>query len=398
LTAAARGVSLPRMAHIVTPWPRVVVVGMYVDRIPQSPDALLAGGWRNFGRTAAAARRAGAEVTMVQAACEDAEREIDGVRCYFVRERGDPFLRLSGGRTVRRQPRRLLERVSALAPELIHFEGLWLPRQVRALAAVLPGVPIVAQDHGTKCPGGWRRWWYRWGFAPLAGVAFTARAQAAAFFSAGVFRPGLPVFEVVGMSSPFTPGDQHAAQSATGLNGDPCLFWAGNLDANKDPLTVLAAVAQVTSELPGLRLHMCYRRAAQLDAVRASIAADPALAAHVRLLGEVPHAEIEMHYRAADFLVQASHAESCGGTLIEALACGTTPLVTDIPSFRRITGQGACGALSPVGDAAALARAIREWYRRDRPTLRRRAREHFERDLSVDAVGRQLCAAYEALR
>jgi glycosyltransferase involved in cell wall biosynthesis len=247
-------------------------------------------------------------------------------------------------------------------------------------------------------PGGWRRWWYRWGFAPLAGVAFTARSQAAPFFAAGLFRPGLPVFEVVEISSSFTPGDQRAARSATGLNGDPCLLWAGNLDGNKDPLTVLAAVAQVTSELPGLRLHMCFRRAPLLHPVEARIAHDPALADRVRLVGEVPYPGIEAHYRAADFLLQASHAESCGGTLVEALACGTTPLVTDIPSFRRITGQGAFGALSPVGDAAALAHAIRDWCRRDRPTLRRRAREHFERDLSFDAIGRQLCVAYEALR
>jgi glycosyltransferase involved in cell wall biosynthesis len=386
------------MAHTDGPGPRVVVVGMYLDRVARSPDALLAGGWRNFGRTAAAARRAGAGMTMVQAAWEDGEREIDGVLCCFVRERGDPFIRLPGGRTVRRRPRRLLERVAALAPEVIHFQGLLLPRELRALAAALPGIPIVAQDHGTKCPGGWRRWWYRWGFAPLAGVAFTARSQAAPFFSAGLFRPGLPVFEVVEVSSPFTPGDQHAARSATGLDGDPCVLWAGNLDANKDPLTVLAAVAQVTSELPGLRLHMCFRRAPQLDAARAWIAADPALAARVRLLGEVPHAEIEMHHRAADFLVQASHAESCGGAVVEALACGTTPLVTDIPSFRRITGEGKCGALVPVGDAVAFASAIRDWSRRDRATLRLRAREHFERDLSFDAIGRQLCAAYEAVR
>ena len=120
---------------------------------------------------------------------------------------------------------------------------------------------------------------------------------------------------------------------------------------------------------------MCFRHAPLLDAVRARIAADPALASRVRLLGEIPYAEIELHYQAADFLVQASHVEGSGGALIDALACGTTPLVTDIPSFRSITADGACGALVPVGNAAALAGAIRDWCGRDRPALRyRRAR------------------------
>jgi glycosyltransferase involved in cell wall biosynthesis len=383
------------MARADGPGPRVAIVGMSLDRVARSPDALLAGGWRNFGSAAAAARRAGAQVTMVQAAWEDAEMEINGVLCCFVRERGDPFLRLPGGRMVRRRPRRLLERVTALTPELIHLEGLLLPREVRALAAALPGVPIVAQDHGTKCPRGWRRWWYRWGFAPFAAVAFTARAQAQPFMAAGILQPQLPIFEVVEISSPFTPGDQRAARF---LDGDPCLLWTGNLDANKDPMTVLTAVAAVARELPDVRLHMCYRHAPLLAAVRARIAAEAALTTRVRLVGEVPYPEIEMHYRAADFLVQASHAEGSGGALIDALACGTTPLVTDIPSFRRITGEGEFGALVPVGDAAALAAAIRHWSRRERATLRRCAREHFERDLSFDAIGGQLRAAYDAVR
>jgi glycosyltransferase involved in cell wall biosynthesis len=143
---------------------------------------------------------------------------------------------------------------------------------------------------------------------------------------------------------------------------------------------------------------MCYRHAPLLDAVRARITGDAALATRVRLLGEVPYPEIQMHYRAADFLVQASHAEGSGGALIDALACGTTPLVTDIASFRRITGEGEFGALVPMDDAAALATAIRDWSGRERTTLRRRAREHFERDLSFDAIGRQLRVAYDTLR
>ena len=375
--------------------PRVVVVGMYLDPRGRAPDALLGGAWRDFGRAAAAAQRAGARMAIVQAAWEDAERDIEGVPCFFVRQAGDPLFRLPGGRRVRRRPRRLLERVAALGPDVIHYEGLVHPRGVRVLAAAFPGVPIMAQDHATKCPRGWRRWWYRCGFAPLAGVAFTARAQAQPFVAAGVLRADLPIFEVVEVSSPFTPGDQRAARSATGMEGDPCLLWVAHLDANKDPLTVLDAVAQAAPGLPGLRLHMCFQQAPLLPTVQARIANEPALSERVRLLGSVPYPLIETHYRAADFLVQASHVEGSGYAVIEAFACGTTPLVTDIPSFRRLTGDGEAGALVPVGDAARLADAIRDWSRRDRSALRSQARRHFERELSFDAIGRQLRAAYD---
>jgi glycosyltransferase involved in cell wall biosynthesis len=81
--------------------------------------------------------------------------------------------------------------------------------------------------------------------------------------------------------------------------------------------------------------------------------------------------------------------------VIEAMACGTTPLVTDIPSMRAIVGDA--GSLTPVGNASALADAIVAWSARDRVTLRRATRARFDSALTFDAIGRQLRATYEAL-
>jgi glycosyltransferase involved in cell wall biosynthesis len=260
----------------------------------------------------------------------------------------------------------------------------------------VPGVPILAQDHASKVPRNWRRWLWRWGFAPLAGVTFTARAQADPFKAVGIFRQDLPVFEVIEGSTPFVPGDQRAARAETGLDGDPCLLWVGNLDSNKDPLTVLDAMERATA-IPNARLHMCYRHAPLLDAVRAR-AARPRLADRVIFHGEVGYPAIQDYFRAADFLVQASHVEGSGYGVIEALACATTPLVTDIPSFRTITGEGEVGALVPVGDVVALARALETWSLRDRSALRCHARAHFDRRLSFDAIAGQLMVAYDGVR
>jgi glycosyltransferase involved in cell wall biosynthesis len=370
---------------------------MYLDPMGRTPDVLVSSVWRDFGRAAAAAQRSGARVHIIESAWDDLDCQIDGVPCEFIREYGDPYRHLPGGFRIRHRPARLLKRLRALAPDLIHFQGLIEPRELRALAGIFPHTPIVAQDHGTKLPGVLRRWWYRWGFSHLTAVMFTARSQVAPFVAAGVLRSDLPVFEVVEGSTPFTPGDQDSARAASGLDGDPCLLWVGNLDRNKDPLVVLEAVSRLASDLPKARLHMCFRHSPLLEAVRARIEGDPLLAPRVRLLGRIGYPAIEAPFRAADFLVQASHAEGSGYGVIEALACGTTPIVTDIPSFRRITGEGQFGALVPVGDAVAFADAIRAWSRRDRATLRQRARAHFERDLSFDAIGRQLCAAYDGV-
>jgi glycosyltransferase involved in cell wall biosynthesis len=196
-------------------------------------------------------------------------------------------------------------------------------------------------------------------------------------------------------SSAFTPGDQRVARRATGLFGDPCLLWTGHLDSNKDPLVALEAFRIAAPSLRDARLWCCFGTAPLLDAVRHRIDELPLLRKRVTLLGPRPHADMEAHFRAADFFVQTSHREGCGYSILEALACGTPPLVTDIPSSRRLVGNA--GSLTPVGDAPALANAIVTWASRDPVRRRRDAREWFERSLSFDRIGAALCDAYTRL-
>jgi glycosyltransferase involved in cell wall biosynthesis len=205
------------------------------------------------------------------------------------------------------------------------------------------------------------------------------------------------ILELLESSSRFTTGDRGEARRRTGLHGEPCLLWLGNLDANKDPLTVLRALEAAAGALPGVRLWLAYRRAPLLAQVRDAIARSPLLSARVTLLGPQSRDRVEWLLRSADFLVQASSFEGSGYVVIEALACGATPLVTDIPSFRRITGDGAAGGLFPPGDAAALARLLEVWSALDGAQLRRQARARFEHALSFEVLGDELNAAYDGL-
>ncbi|HEX9844764.1 MAG TPA: glycosyltransferase family 4 protein, partial [bacterium] len=292
---------------------------------------------------------------------------------------------------------RLLRAVADASPAVVHSQGLVFPLQLRALARWLPAVPVLVQDHGGRPPLGWRGYLICWGLGRVRGVAFTARAQAGPFHAAGVLPRHIPVFEVLESSSHFTPGDRRAAQAATGLHGDPCLLWVGRLDENKDPCTVLDGLGQALPHLGKAHLWCCYTDAPLLDRLRQRLADDAALAARVHLMGAVPHAALEQLYRAADFFVLASHREGSGYALLESLACGATPLVTDIPSFRRMTGDGTVGALFPPGDAAALSRLLVAWSERDRGELRESGRRHFEARLSFRSVGSELRSAYEAI-
>jgi glycosyltransferase involved in cell wall biosynthesis len=276
----------------------------------------------------------------------------------------------------------------------VHVHGLECSRDLPALAALVPEVPIILQDHASRPPRPWRRSLWRRGLSVATGVAFCATEQARPFVQAALLDPRLRVYEIPESTSGFTPGDRAAARRLTHVHGEPALLWVGHLDANKDPLTVLAGVSAAVRALPGLQLFCCFGAAPLLGQVQARVAADPALRRRVSLLGCVPHQRIEQLMRAADIFVLGSHREGSGYSLIEALACGLPPVVTDIASFRALTGDGAVGALWPCGESRALSAALQSVAARTDVHARAVVRAHFERELSPAALGAKLVRMY----
>ena len=374
--------------------PKVVQVSFVPETERRDPETLLAA-WPTLVNVAASVARAGVQLTVVLAAVRDQMIERDGVRYEFVDD-GRAVPRRSpirGGRV--RRSADVIDHVAALGPDVVHLHGFVRPLLARRLRAGLRGVPLLVQDHASRVPNGARRLFWRLAFGDADAVAFAAREQGQPFHDAGVIRRTTPVFELFEDSTHFGIGDRDAARAATGLSGDPCVLWTGRLDANKDPLVALEAFEHAARELPGARLWCRYGDAPLLADVERRIAASPVLRERVVLLGRCTHAEMEAHYRAADLFVQASHHEGCSYSIIESLACGLAPMVTDIPSVRRLVGDA--GALVPVGDASALGAAIVEWARRDPAARRAAARARFESALTYECVGRDLRDAYETM-
>jgi glycosyltransferase involved in cell wall biosynthesis len=139
----------------------------------------------------------------------------------------------------------------------------------------------------------------------------------------------------------------------------PVVLGTGRLHPQKDFATLIRAFARVRAKRP-----------ARLMILGAGAAADSGYAAELRRLVtelgiaddvDIPgfaHNPFAYMSRAAVFAF-SSRYEGLGNVLLEAMACGTPVVSTDCPSGpREILDHGRFGALVPVGDHAALARAI----------------------------------------
>jgi len=110
-------------------------------------------------------------------------------------------------------------------------------------------------------------------------------------------------------------------------------------------------------------------------------ARDGGLGHRVRFPGPRTGRELDRAYAAADLLVLASHAETYGMVVTEALARGLPVLAADVGGVTEALGRGDDGTrpglLVPPGDPAALASALRAWLGDGelRGRLRRAARE-----------------------
>jgi glycosyltransferase involved in cell wall biosynthesis len=340
---------------------------------------------------------AGARTTVIGRFHHDARLDHRGATYHFVGDGHAPWLRHW------QVPRRLHHAVAAACAAalargetaVVHVNGLVFPVATRLLAGGLDArCRLVAQHHAERPWRGVRGLVQRWGLRPVDGYLFATRELARPWAGGGAIRSLDAVHEVMEASSPLAYRARAGARADTGLVGDPIVLWTGNLNANKDPLTILGAFERLLAHLPAARLYMAYRHAGLLPQVEARIDASETLRPAVTLLGKVPHGEIEAYYNSADIFVQGSAREGSGLALLDALACGVVPVVTDIPSFRAITGGGRIGALWPTGDVDALVRAFLGVAQAPLAAQSREARRYFEERWSAAAVGRAAVAAY----
>jgi glycosyltransferase involved in cell wall biosynthesis len=95
------------------------------------------------------------------------------------------------------------------------------------------------------------------------------------------------------------------------------------------------------------------------------------VSASVRFIGQRPHDEMPSLFALADLTLSVPNSDGLPQSLYEALACGSFPILGNLPQYAGVVEDGQTARLVPVGDPAALANAL--MWAAARPDVRRRA-------------------------
>jgi len=166
----------------------------------------------------------------------------------------------------------------------------------------------------------------------------------------------------------FHPAARDEARARMGLKGR-VLLSVGHLIERKGHNLVIAALA----ELPDWSLLIAGEGPERGALER--LAADRNVADRVRFLGSVPHAQLHRVYSAADVIVLASSREGWPNVLLEAMACGTPVVASNIWGNPEVVSRPEAGVLMQERSAAGVAEAVRHLYAAlpDRQATRRYA-------------------------
>jgi glycosyltransferase involved in cell wall biosynthesis len=167
----------------------------------------------------------------------------------------------------------------------------------------------------------------------------------------------------------FTPQDREAARRQFGASGFTVVS-VGNLVPLKGHDLTIEAVAAIPDGM------LLIAGGGPLREALIARAAALGVADRVKLLGEVPHAQLSRLYSAADVSVLMSEREGWANVLLESMACGTAVVATRVGGNAEAITAPAAGSLLPERSSRALLEALRAF--RQNPNDRAATRRHAE--------------------
>lgn len=249
----------------------------------------------------------------------------------------------------------LVQRLHAEAPfDVIDAQYFWPDGPAAMQLSRVLGIPFSILARGSDI--------HMWGEKPEIGGQIVAAGQAAGGLRAvsaalkdAMVALGMPrdriELQYTGVDKDrFKPVDRAGERRALGLNA-PVLISAGSLVPLKRHDRIIAALRLIPDAT--LVIAGDGPERARLEAQ----AAAEGVAVRVRFLGAVAHEGLARYLATADVLIHASEREGLANVWVEALACGTPIVITDVGGAREVLPEdGPAGRVAgPEPEAIAAA-------------------------------------------
>lgn len=149
--------------------------------------------------------------------------------------------------------------------------------------------------------------------------------------------------------SRFVPRDRASERARLGIS-DPLILSVGALIPRKNQHLLIAALPL----LPDVILMLAGQGPSESD--YRALAARLGVADRVRFLGSVPHDDLPALFAAADVMALVSESEGLANAWVEALACGTPIVASDVGGIRELIKTPEAGRIVERNpDAVTLA-------------------------------------------
>lgn len=286
------------------------------------------------------------------------------------------------GKKINYFPRKLHRYVQGLKPDIVIVSSFRFPLQVIQLRRRLgKKVKIIIQHHAEQPFTGLKRHLQRHASKKANAFLFTSHETGAEWVRKKNLDTVRKIHELMEVSSAFYPMDKNIAREKTKVSGSSVFLWVSRLNQNKDPITAVNAFLQFAERRPGAKLYMIYHTEELISAIHKLLLPQNS---PVLLIGKLDHSELLYWFNSADFYLSASHYESGGTALCEAMSCGCIPIVTNIPSFRTIGGDA--GLFFQPGNEEALLSLLLQTPGFPADKKKQYALDRFRTKLSFEAI------------
>lgn len=250
-------------------------------------------------------------------------------------------------------------------------------------------IKIIVQHHAEKPYENFLKLFIqKLAYKNLSGYLFTSKELATQYITNGIIKHDAKIYEIMEGSNLFETRDKLVSRKKLKIDDGEIFVWVGRLNENKDPLTILKAFKVYKEKGFLFKLYMIYSTN-ELELRIKEYINNNNLIESINLIGKTDHNEMEDWYNAADYFVLGSHYEGSGYALCEAMACGCIPIVTSIPSFKKMTNNGDCGLLFEPGNSNELQRKLESLSSINKNVLREKVLDQFKSELSFEAIAKK---------